>query len=298
MSFAWLTLRACTGLVAIVACGTDDGAPGHDTENQSGSTDTSSAQTAGTSEASTSSSAPGTDSGGSATDACAIDPTSCDTGSTSSATVDGGSDESSGDSAFSTDFPAEENPISQGGIWQNGGMTGLQWHDVQTTSGKAFGAAMVGGYDDCIAHLDPDFRVFGPDQFAEATVFRVDGYAPGVSHEIELLLRFSVTPNDAHGYEVLWGVNGNLAIVRWNGPLNDYTPLLDNVEVGGPAVDGDVLRAEIIDDVISVYRNDALVATGPADSTWPSGQPGLGFWPTTGATPANYGWKHYTASEL
>jgi len=60
-----------------------------------------------------------------------------------------------------------------------------------------------------------------------------------VSHEIELLLHFQITASNARGYEVLWGVTGECNIVRWNGPLGNYTPLLS---VSGPnigaAVDG------------------------------------------------------------
>lgn len=283
------------GSVAVIACGTSDDATGDDTSTSSSSSDASTTDSS-SSDASASSGPSTSDSGESANDPCAIDPSSCDS-STTSVGVDGDSSESSGDSVFSTDFPDAENPLSQGGIWQNGATTGLLWHDVQTTPGEAFGATTVGGYDDCIAHLDPAYREFAPDQFAEAIVSRVDGYNPPVSHEVELLLRFSITPNDAHGYEVLWGFAGNLAIVRWNGPLGDYTPLLDNVAVG-PAIEGDVLRAEIAGDVITVYRNGVLVATGPSDPMWTNGQPGIGFWPTNGSTPASYGWKHYSAGEL
>ena len=162
--------------------------------------------------------------------------------------------------------------------------------------GKAYGAAIATGYNDDIAVLNTSFTA---NQYAQGTVYRAPGYSPGVSHEIELLLHFRVSANNARGYEVLWGATGEVNIVRWNGPLGNYTPLLS---VSGPnigaAVDGDVLRAEIIGGVIKVYKNGSLVLTGPADSTWTDGQPGIGFWPTSGATPANYGWKSYSAGGL
>jgi hypothetical protein len=56
--------------------------------------------------------------------------------------------------------------------------------------------------------------------------------------------------------------------------------------------------AAIIDSVIRVYKNGVLVATGPSDTTWTNGQPGIGFWPFPGATLANYGWKTYSAGTL
>ena len=199
-------------------------------------------------------------------------------------------------SSYSTSFPNAENPLSEGGNWINGQVVGLDWHNARSLPGKGFGSAIAATYDDDIALLTTSFNA---NQFAEATVFRAAGYSPSVSHEVELLLHFQITPQGARGYEVLWGISGYIAIVRWNGPLSDYTPLLENVNPGiGAPVDGDVLRAEIIGSVIKVYKNGALVATGPSNTTWTDGQPGIGFWPTPGATPANFGWRNYTAGSL
>ena len=163
--------------------------------------------------------------------------------------------------SYSTNFNLTENPISAG-RWINGKAVGLDWNDVQSVPGKAYASALATGYDDDIAVLN---TTFAANQYAQGTVYRVSGYSPGVSHEIELLLRFQVTAHNARGYEVLWGQTGEVNIVRWNGPLGDYTPL---GAVSGPnigaAVDGDVLRAEIIGSVIKVYKNGSLVMTGPS----------------------------------
>ena len=96
----------------------------------------------------------------------------------------------------------------------------------------------------------------------------------------------------------MWGHTGYLAIVRWNGPLADYTALYDPGDPGiGPAVDGDVLRAEISGNVIRVFKNGALVAT-VTDSTWSNGQPGIGFWPVDSSSIEKYGWKTVDAGNL
>ena len=154
-------------------------------------------------------------------------------------------------------------------------------------------------YSDDIAHVSPSHQVFPADQFAEAMVYRAPGYTGnGGGHEVELLLRFSITAHNARGYEVMWGVAGYITVVRWNGPLGDYTVLFDSGVGGVPVpVDGDVLRAEIIGSQIKVYRNGDLVTT-VLDSTWLSGQPGIGFWPVDGAIPESYGWKQYRAGGL
>jgi hypothetical protein len=201
-----------------------------------------------------------------------------------------------GGASYTTNFPATENPISQGGMWINGKAVGLDWNNVQTTPGKAFAAAFVGGYDDPIAVLNTTFTA---NQYAQGTVYRAAGYSPSTNHEIELLLRFRITPDTARGYEILWGHGGELNIVRWNGPYGSYTPLLGTIGPNlGAAVDGDVLRGEIVGNVVRVYKNGTLVATTPADNTFADGQPGIGFWPRPGATLQSFGWKSFSAGSL
>jgi hypothetical protein len=192
---------------------------------------------------------------------------------------------------YSTNFSLTENPISEGGTWINGKAVGLDWNNAQSVPGKAYASAIAMGYNDNIAVLN---TTFAANQYVQGIVYRSSGYSPGVSHEIELLLRFRITANNARGYEVLWAHDGKIAIVRWNGPLGNYTPLLEGPNVGA-AVDGDVLRADILGSVIKVYKNGSLVATGPSDMVWTDGQPGMGFWPKLGATLESYGWKAFQA---
>lgn len=203
--------------------------------------------------------------------------------------------------SYTTSFSLSENPINEGGKWVNGKAVGADWNDVKTTPGKAFASIASGlsgsRYNDSIAYLSPSFMAVTPNQYAQATVFRVAGYSAS-AHEVELLLRFKITRNNARGYEILWGATGYLAVVRWNGPLGNYTALYDGGLPGiGPAVDGDVLRAEITGSVIKVYKNGSLVAT-VTDGSWTDGQPGMGFWPVDGATPQNFGWKTYAAGNF
>ena len=199
--------------------------------------------------------------------------------------------------SYSTNFGLTESPLSEGGKWVNGKDVGLAWNNVQSVPGKAYAADFTGypsRYSDPIAHLNTSFTA---NQYAQGTVSRAPGYRNNIDqHEIELLLRFQITANNARGYEVLWGQDGNMAIVRWNGPVGSYTPLVDNLQIGA-AVDGDVLRAQILGNLIQVYRNGALVATA-TDSTYSTGQPGIGFWPTLGSTLRSYGWKSFTAGSL
>jgi hypothetical protein len=214
-----------------------------------------------------------------------------------------------GTSPFSTSFPSTaENPISEGGKWVNGKAVGLDWNDVQTVPGKAYASRNSGlassRYDDSITHLSTSFMAFPANQYAQGTVFRAPSYDPSPGlHEAELHLRFQTTAHNARGYEVMWGITGYLAIVRWNGALGDYTPIVDtgNPGIGAPA-DGDVLRAEISGNIITIYKNGSSVKTVDVTSipgtVWGDGQPGMGFWPVDGSTAANYGWKNYQAGNL
>jgi len=98
-------------------------------------------------------------------------------------------------------------------------------------------------------------------------------------------------------------LTGYLSIVRWNGALGDYSSLFNGGVGSLPVpVDGDVLRAEIVGNVITVYRNGVAVksvnVTSIGSPVWSAGQPGIGFWPVDSSTPANYGWKSYTAGNL
>jgi hypothetical protein len=196
---------------------------------------------------------------------------------------------------YSTSFTTAENPLSEGGRWVDGRATGIDWNNVQSGSGYAYATAINGGYDDSIAVLTSAFTA---NQWAEGIVHRAAGYSPGTNHEVELLLRFQITAHSARGYEVLWGQDGEINIVRWNGPLGNYTPLGQSVGVNiGPAVDGDVLRAEIVSNQIKVYRNGSLVMSA-TDSTWTDGQPGIGFWLRSGATASSYGWAAFSAGGM
>lgn len=195
--------------------------------------------------------------------------------------------------SYTTNFPATENPISQGGMWINGGSVGVDWNNVRTTPGLAFASTIVSTTDDDIAVLTTSFHL---NQFVQGTVFRAGGYVPPDNHEIELLLRFVISPGVARGCEVNWNPGGNIEMVKWNGPLGDFDTPVEGGNIGNPAT-GDVLRVEMVGTTVTVFKNGVSVAsttfTGMND-----GQPGIGFFPRTGATLSSLGWSSLTAGEL
>jgi hypothetical protein len=204
--------------------------------------------------------------------------------------------------AYSTNFPATENPISEGGRWINGQASGIAWSNVQTNPGLAFGtqsgdAPGNATYADSTAILN---GTWGADQEASATVHVTNApNSSSVFEEVEIRLRTSITANSITGYEINCSVSTNsgnyyIQIVRWNGALASWTQLNGAKD---HCVDGDTLKATIKGSEISVYHNGNLVETA-TDSTFSSGSPGIGFFlqGTTG-TNSTFGFTTFSADD-
>lgn len=200
--------------------------------------------------------------------------------------------------AYSTAFSATENPISEGSRWTNGAAVGLDWGDARTTTGspnKAYGTTISGPhFNDSIAILSG----FPPNQRARATVFQQVGYTAPDSHEIELLLRFQITANNARGYEVDFiNQGGSISIARWNGPLDNVTLLTSTGTGPGGLVTGDDVWADMIGSTINVYKNGSLIQTC-TDTTYTDGNPGMGFFMRAGGTLENFCISQFSAAGL
>ena len=124
---------------------------------------------------------------------------------------------------YSTAFTTPENPISQGNSWHNGADDGIDWCNVQTGAGYAWGVGPCPAkYADPTAILR---GAWGPNQTVEATA-RIGTTSASYYQEIELRLRTTVRAHYISGYEVNFGVShAYLEIVRWNGPVADFTYL-------------------------------------------------------------------------
>jgi len=204
---------------------------------------------------------------------------------------------------YTTNFPRTENPISEGGNWESGQAASLDWADVWTRTGLAFGTesrkvtTAPGQYDDSTALLTGPWK---PNQTAQATVHSVN---PGdkVYEEVELRLRSSLSPHTATGYEInfrcLKTGKAYAEIVRWNGPLGSFTYVKRGNGLQYGVATGDVVKASIRGNVITVYINGVQVLQAD-DNTYVSGSPGIGFYieGTSGAT-GDYGFSSFTATE-
>jgi hypothetical protein len=84
------------------------------------------------------------------------------------------------------------------------------------------------------------------------------------------------------------------ASVRWNGALGNFTSL--NILYGTGCGNGDVLKATISGNTISVYRNGTLMLTA-TDGTYTTGNPGIGFNFGCGSTYNQFGISSFTATD-
>jgi hypothetical protein len=198
---------------------------------------------------------------------------------------------------YTTTFPLTEDPISEGGKWINGRTTGLDWFDAATTSGKVFGEVSTGAYTDPTAILSGSW---GPNQDVSAVVYSLNPTA-SYYQEVELRLRTSIAAHSITGYEVLFRClktgSAYCQIVRWNGPVTDfaYTSGSCSGATCGVAT-GDTVRATIVGNVITAYINGRQIAQA-TDTTYTSGNPGVGFNYGVGATNADFGFTSYTATD-
>jgi hypothetical protein len=207
-------------------------------------------------------------------------------------------DAGSGGVMYATNFDRTESPISENGAWHH---DGLDWTTVDTANGIAYGTQALGvnrsgptGYNDSYAYLSG----FPPDQRASAVVYMgtIDG---SCTHEVEIILRWADSADNARGYECNVAFDGSYAqIVRWNGPVGDYT-YLGNGNVSGGVHDGDTVSCSIVGNQITLSVNGVVRATA-TDSTFATGNPGIAFWRGFSGCGAfgDYGFTSFTASSI
>ena len=207
--------------------------------------------------------------------------------------ADGTAPDSGATRTYSTTFDGTEAPISENGAWTH---VGLDWALVDTGGGLAYGTQTgTGGYNDSYAHLSG----FPANQRASGVIHKDPGIDGSTTHELEILMRWSDSAHDAHGYECNLAWDGSYAqIVRWNGMLGDFT-YLGSGSVPGGVHDGDTLSASAVGSLITLYVNGVSIATA-TDSTWKTGNPGMGLWRggPSGAFVGDYAFTSYTASSI
>lgn len=206
---------------------------------------------------------------------------------------------------YGTTFWLTENPMSEGGKWANGLTNGIDWCDMRTGGAMCFGTQTgtqsSGVFNDSTAVLNGSF---GADQFAQATVNVLSGATGGWFAEVELRLRTTISAHVNSGYEINYSVSADggspyLQIVRWNGPVNNFTQLTA-ITPAHLAQTGDILRATVVGSTFTVFLNGTQVATA-TDNTFTGGNPGIGHWlsNTSGSgDPTRYGFSAWSGGDF
>jgi hypothetical protein len=218
--------------------------------------------------------------------------------------------------SYGTRFVVDEDPISEGGLWLLGKSHGLDWADIKTNGGQAYGetiplkvaerpAAHAQEGSDSGSPLSLDEQVaritglhttesfvgdatdptailngtWGRNHYARCTVF-CRKPSNEYFHEVQLRMRFSVAPHVITGYELMFRVLktkvGYAEICRWNGPAGDWTSLDRNVGSEFGVEHGDVIEATMIGNLVKGFINGKEVLSA-TDDRFASGNPGFGF---------------------
>lgn len=204
-------------------------------------------------------------------------------------------------SPYTTSFPADENPISESGKWAHAAGNGMCV--VRTSGGNALGTQTDNEYDDSYAILQGDW---GADYEIEAVIYRHAslGDSPDVSHETEMLFRITDGAEAYQGYEIMINSQGLVNCGHWTAP---YTVDVIDYDTGGSygeqVVDGDVVRARIVGNTITVWINDGQICTIDITDHSPvfnTGNPAIGFFtrPALGGNTDYFGFKSVTVTKL
>jgi hypothetical protein len=208
---------------------------------------------------------------------------------------------------YSTNFPVSQNPISEGGSWKNGGADGIEWTNCRAKPGLIFGTEGGSGkgtnqYDDSTCILT---GTWGPLQTVQATVFS-QNQSNAYFQEVELRLRSTVKPHSSTGYEVLFRAyhpGGYATIVRWNGPLGNFTYLNQKTNSNYKGIQsGDVVKATIDGNGLIIGYVNGVEVIRAADTTYGDGNPGIGFWLQVSGglgrwTNVDYGFSAFSATD-
>ncbi len=230
-----------------------------------------------------------------------------------------------GSASYSTTFAAgTENPISEGGTgWVLGSTDGLDWSNIQTTTGKAFGTQTAGSHGNCggctyndsiTLKRPPTGKVWPKNQDVRGRIFITSRTGWTGFHEQELWARGSIIAHRARGYEAIFSVVGGSTyyeIVRWEGPVGDtdggctsgcaFTSL-NNVSCAG-VDDGTYIRFTAIGNQLTQYTSSdgvtwSIACSGTAtttDSTYTAGMPGFGHWTNGNGAVNTYGISEWSA---
>lgn len=214
---------------------------------------------------------------------------------------------------YKTTFTRDEDPIAEDGMWLNGATDGVDWTDVVTNGGVAYGAyarnstpearaeqgnletdEATGDYDDPTAILTGDW---GPDQFLSGRAY-IRNATEDLFQEIQLRVRYELRAGFCTGYEFIFRALDTPAayveIVRWNGVIGDWKSLARSVGAEFGIKDGDLIEGRIVGNVLTGSINGRDVIS-VSDDQIGAGAPGIGYNFGVGHTNIDHGLTEFSA---
>ena len=201
---------------------------------------------------------------------------------------------------YTTMFPLTENPISENGSWINGGTDGPRLARRLDDARPRHRSPERASYTDGTALLTGSW---GPTQTVEAVVHAVNP-KEACYQEVEMRLRSALSPHSCTGYEISFKATKSrgayLIIVRWNGPLGDFSYLLNVNGAKYGVTEGDMVKATIVRQRHHRLPQRRRGRHGDRQHVR-DGSPGMGFNLETGdascvGTNGDYGYTRYSAT--
>lgn len=213
---------------------------------------------------------------------------------------------------YTTNFVGSESPISESGAWLNGQTDGTDWQDCAKGGGRGYGLQTASGalFKDSSACLKGTWSAIH-EAVGTVSFTIAEALADTCSCEVEIFLQRRISPGVNSGYELTWRVGTDVdsyhALVRWNGPLGNFTPIFSEFGTASFGVDpADTVRGTVSksggNTTVTAYKNSIAVPgmTVTEATTLADGAPGMGFFlhPEIGGCDGSqptFGFSSYTA---
>lgn len=206
--------------------------------------------------------------------------------------------------SFTTNFAADEEPISDGGRFYKTTDMNL-WEPVKTLSGRCYGTnGPDDAFDDAyamIARATGDYELIG-------TIYRDAALNTGAPHEIELNFNFKEVSGGVRGFECLFSFSGSTQAFIWNHPNTGATAgTFTEVTSSGGAVSigafstGSKIRATKIGNTLRAYAWNGSAWTELAaytDATFTDGEAAIGFFTRPAGNSAHFALTELTVTPL
>lgn len=231
---------------------------------------------------------------------------------------------------FATSFrDGDENPISEGGLWQSGlAITGA-WSDMQVAGGWCYGTQsgpVSPPYDDSCAFWIPPSGRQWVDMEVEAQIGIATRSGWTGFHEHLLLLRGRLAANSNICIECLFPATAvKLELVQWKGPLGtnsggasgnpDSLCVLAEQATWPGTEDGHWIKASIVGSRVRMWHKTASASSygnpyidftvgtdtpliNSADPVLSSGYPGIGHWKNGNGNLSDHYFRSFRAKHL